>query len=241
MLHSTANAILSQLPIEEFQFLQPHLKLMSLNKGDILFEPGGGIDHYYFPVSCALELAVDLDDGNVGSTTVINMNGIYPLHLIGQTPSHNRATVCNPGLCYQVPARVIHQELRRSRSLLWLLLREAVKLFEQTSLESVCMRHHSLEQITAKLILLSMDNSCSPLISSTQQEIADSLGVRRERVTITLQRLKERQLIATHRGGLQVLDRAGLEHHACSCYKTLRKLRHTTINETTTRLISDDS
>jgi len=235
MPHPKANAILSQLSSEEFQFLLPHLKMVSLKKGEVLFEPGRAIDHYYFPLTCTLELAVDLADGNVGSTTVINMNGIYPLHLIGSTPSHNRATVSSPGLCYRVPAWVIHEELRRSQSLLWLLLREAVKLFELASVESVCLRHHSLEQITSKLILLSMDNLGSSVISFTQQEMANSLGVRREGVTIALRKFKKSLLIATHRGGLKVLDRVGLERCSCDCYKTLRDLRHTT--HTATKLV----
>lgn len=237
MPHTKANAILSQLPSEEFKFLLPHLKMVSLKKGEVLFEPGGTIDRYYFPLTCALELAVGLADGNVGATTVINMNGIYPLHLIGSASSQNRATVSSPGFCYWVPAWVIHQELRRSQSLLWLLLSEAVKLFELVSLESVCLRHHGLEQITAKLILLSMDNLESSVVSFTQQEMANSLGVRREGVTITLRKFKERQLITTHRGGLRVLDPAGLERSACDCYKTLRDLRHTT--STLTRLVSN--
>ena len=132
---------------------------------------------------------------------------------------------------------MIHEELRRSQSLLWLLLSEAVKLFELASVESVCLRHHSLEQITAKLILLSMDNLGSTVVSFTQQEMANSLGVRREGVTITLKKFKERRLITTHRGGLKVLDRAGLERSACDCYNTLRDLRHTT--HTATRLVSN--
>lgn len=228
MPHPKSNSILSQLPEEEFKFLLLHMKLVSLNKGDVIFEPGGSIEHYYFPVSCAVELAIDLEDGAVGSTTVINMNGIYPLHVIGDTQSHHRATVCNSGLCYRIPAWVIHEELRRNQSLLWLLLKESVRLFEQASLESVCLRHHTLEQITAKLILLSMDNTGSTVVEFTHQEIANSLGVRREGVTMTLKKFRSSQFITTHRGSLKVIDRTGLENSACECYQKLRALRRNT-------------
>ncbi len=227
MPHPNANAILSQLPTEELQFLLPHMTMVSLEKGVVLFEPGGSIDHYYFPLTCALELAVDLADGNTAATAVINMNGIYPLHLVGDSHSHNRATVRSPGLCYRVPAWVIQEELRRNQSFLWLLLSEAIHLFERTSVESACLRHHSLEQVTAKLILLSMDHGDSSVVSLTQQEMANSLGVRREGVTMSIQKFKRRHLIATHRGGVTVLDRMGLEQCACDCYKTLRELNTT--------------
>ena len=220
-----ANSILSQLPDEELAILVPHMQMVSLRKGQVLFEPGRAIHHYYFPVSCAVELAIDMEDGKAGATTFINMNSVYPLHLIGETESHNRATVSCPGQCFRIPARVIHEELQRSRSFLWILLKESVRLFEQACLESVCLRHHSLEQVTAKLILLGTDNTRSSTLGLTHQEMANSLGVRREGVTMALQKLKADQVIDTYRGGLQVLDRTGLESRACGCYKSLVDLR----------------
>lgn len=225
MQRARTNAILAQLPSDEFLFLLPHLKLVSLQKGDILFEPGGSIGHYYFPVSSGIELAVDLADGSFGLTSFVSMGGIYPLHLIGQIPSHNRATVSSAGLCYRAPAWAVHEALRRHPHFLWLLLNEAVKLFEQASIESVCLRHHSLAQITAKLILLSLDNTQSSVLSLTHQEMANALGVRREGITMALREFKQRQYITTHRGGLTVQDRSGLERSACDCYQTLRGLR----------------
>lgn len=225
MHHPKANAILSQLPEEQYRFLHPHMKLVSLKKGEILLETGRPVEHYFFPVSCAVELVVDLEDGNAGSATVINMNGMYPLHLIGESLSHQRAAVCSTGLCYRIPAWVIHQQIRRDQSLLWLLLKEAVKIFQLVSIESVCLRHHTLGQVTAKLILLSLDNSATSVVAFTQQEMANSLGVRREGVTMTLQKFKTQKFITTHRGGLTVIDRTGLEGNACACYKTLSELR----------------
>ncbi len=230
-----ANFILSRLPEHELAFLAPHMKLVSLNKGDVLFEPGFTIEHYYFPLCCALELSIDLADGKGGATTVINMNSIYPLHLIGENQSQQRATVSCPGLCYRIPAWVVHEELRRNQSLLWILLEESVRLFEMASVESVCLRTHTLEQITAKLILLSLDNACSSAIQLTHQEMANSLGTRREGVTMALTKFKAHQLINTGRGRVEVLDRGGLEQAACECYQTLRKIRQAATEKTTHR------
>jgi len=220
-----ANFILSQLPEHELAFLSPHLKLVSLKKGDVLFEPQGKIEHYYFPVSCTIELSIELAEGKGGATTVINMNSIYPLHLIGETHSQHKAMVYCSGLCYRIPAWVIHEELQRSQSLLWILLKESVRLFELASVESVCLRNHSLEQITAKLILLSMDNSRSSSVHLTHQEMANSLGTRREGVTMALNKFKVQQLISTGHGRVDVLDRKGLEKSSCDCYHTIRQLR----------------
>lgn len=153
------------------------------------------------------------------------MNSIYPLHLIGESQSQHRAIVYCSGVCYCIPAWVIHEELQRSKSLLWILLRESVRLFELASVESVCLRNHSLEQITAKLILLSMDNSRSSTVHLTHQEMANSLGTRREGVTMALNKFKVQHLISTGHGHVQVLDRGGLEQASCDCYQTMRQLR----------------
>lgn len=225
MPHPKANAVLAQLPDDEFDDLAPHMQLVSLKKGEILFEPGRSIQHYYFPVSCAVELAIDLEDGKSGATTFINMNSVYPLHLIGDTASQHGATVNCPGWCYKIPVRAMHAALQKSPTFLWVLLKESVRLFEQACLESVCLRHHSLEQVTAKLILLSIDNSFSSSVELTHQEMANALGVRREGVTLVLQKLKADHVIATHRGSVQVLDRTGLESRACGCYKSLADRR----------------
>jgi CRP-like cAMP-binding protein len=233
MLTPKTNSILSHLPEQELAFVSPHMQLMSLKRGDVLFEPGRKIEHYYFPVTCALELSIDLADGKGGATTVINMNSIYPLHLIGESHSHHKATVSSSGQCYRIPAWVIHEELRRNQSLLWILLQESVRLFEMASIESVCLRNHTLEQITAKLILLSMDNTQSSVIHITHQEMANSLGTRREGVTMAISKFKTQELITNGRGHIELLNRSGLEQVACECYETLRQIRQSSIDQIT--------
>jgi CRP-like cAMP-binding protein len=223
------NSILSQLNQQELAFLFPHMELLSLIKGDVLFSPENKIEHFYFPLSCYLELSIDVADGQCGATALID--SIFPLELIVDVHIDCRCTVRHSGLCYRIPAWAIHESLRQSQRLLWVLLKDAVKISRITALDSVCLRSHSLEQITAKLILLSIDDSQGTVVNITHQEIANSLGARRVSVTLTMGKLKDQNLISNGRGQIELLDRAGLEQVACECYESLRQIKLITITK----------
>ena len=226
MANPKMNAVLARLPDDMFDRVLPFLQLISLEKGDVIFEPNKPISHYYFPVDCVLVLSIALEDGHVGDTVAIDNSSIYPLHLIAGGDSQNSAIIRSPGLCYRLPAHVLHRELQTGTTLLWILLAETVRLFEQATLESVCLRHHTLPQITAKLILISMDKTQSDKLSFTHAEIANSIGARREGVTLALKEFNQKNLIESQRGQFVILDRPGLEKLSCRCYWTLRRLSH---------------
>ena len=217
------NSILSDLTQQELAFLSPHMKMLEVKQGDVIFEPGQKPEYYYFPVKCSLELSIDMADGRCGSTAVID--SIFPIDLSVGGGVDYRSTVHRSGQCYRIPAWVFHEALRQSNRLLWCLLKEAVKISRMTALNSVCFRSHSLEQITAKLILMSLDESNSAVADITHLEIANSLGARREGVTLAIGKLKDRCLISTGRGRIELLDRTGLEQAACECYKSMQKIK----------------
>ncbi len=223
MLTAQKNSILSQLTQQELALLSPHMKLLSLKQGEVLYEPGERIEHYYFPLSCSLELSIETADGKCGATAVID--SIFPIELIVDRRILYKSTVHRSGEFYRIPAWVIHAALKQSNRLLWLALNEAVKITKMTALDSVCLRSHSLEQITAKLILMSVDDSAAAVTDITHQEIANSLGTRREGVTLALGKLKDQNLICTARGRIELVDRAGLEQVACECYQSMRQIK----------------
>lgn len=224
------NCIIAQLSIQDREYFLSHAKLLDIKKGDILYTPGQTIQYYYFPVSCSLQLSLDMSSGKQAATAVIN--SIFPIDLIMESRIDYTCTVHVSGECYRIPAMFVNDLLRHNNNLIWILLRETIKIAKITALNAVCQRLHSLTQLTAKLILMSTDDSTGTRANITHQEIANSLGTRREGVTMTLSKLQEKFLISTGRGHIQVLDRAGLEHAACECYKSMRQLTSPAIANT---------
>jgi hypothetical protein len=58
----------------------------------------------------------------------------------------------------------------------------------------------------------------------TQEFLAYMMGVRREGVTGAAGALQRQRLIEYRRGEVHILDRAGLEAAACSCYAAERAI-----------------
>jgi CRP-like cAMP-binding protein len=124
---------------------------------------------------------------------------------------------------YRLRADTIKVEFAQSSSVMHLMLRYTQALITQMSQTAVCNRHHSLDQQLCRWLLLSLDRLPSNELVMTQELIANMLGVRREGVTEAALKLQGAGLIRYARGHISVLDRPGLEHRTCECYRVVKK------------------
>jgi CRP-like cAMP-binding protein len=218
------NHLLAVLPVNAFERLAPHLQLVSMPLGEVLYESGGRLQHVYFPTTSIVSLLYVMQDGDSAEIAVVGNEGILGIALfMGGETTPSRAVVQSAGHGYRLKAEVLKEEFRRGETVMRLLLRYTQALITQMAQTAVCNRHHSVEQQLCRWLLLSLDRLSSNELTMTQELIANMLGVRREGVTEAAGKLQRAGVIRYSRGRITVLDRERLEQEACECYAVVKK------------------
>jgi CRP-like cAMP-binding protein len=137
------------------------------------------------------------------------------------TPS--RAIVQSAGHAYRLDGQRLKDEFHRNGGLQVSLLRYTQALITQMAQTAVCNRHHSVDQQLCRWLLLSLDCLPSNQLVTTQELIANILGVQREGVTDATGKLQKLDVIEYARGQITVLDRPKLEELSCECYAVMKK------------------
>ena len=217
------NRILAALGAKEYGRLVDDLELVSLKRGQVLYESGDTPDYAYFPTTCIVsrvfttengasaELAMTGDEGLVGTSLILGSDSIV-----------YRIDVQNPGNAYRLKAEIMRWELDQGGELQRLALRYTQALMTQIAQSVVCNRHHSIDQQLCRWLLLSLDRTAGDQLDITQERISHMLGVRREGVTEAAGQLQAAGLIHYSRGHITVLDRPRLEARACECYAAVK-------------------
>jgi len=217
------NHLLDAIPADVYERLFPHLELVQMPLGKVIYESGDELHYAYFPTTCIVSLLYVMENGASAEIAVVGNEGIIGVALFmgGQTMP-NRAVVQSAGYAYRLRGHHLMQEFNRYGPLHHLLLRYTQALITQMAQTAVCNRHHSVDQQLCRWLLLSLDRLPGNQLTMTQELIANMLGVRREGVTEAAGKLQEAGLISYSRGKITVLDRQGLEGRVCECYQVVK-------------------
>ena len=215
------NLILQELSEPMYQSLLPRLQLVSLNKGDVLYEKGSSQQGVYFPVSAVPALQTEMADGFVSDVALIGNRSMTVAGLCSTGVSYDRAIVRVSGLAYRMGIQDFVSTVRQDASTLLQLLDLSKQRLMQLSKNIACARHHSTEERVARYLLDLMDITDTSDIHLTHQELADGVGVRRESVSLILKELERNYVVLLERGSVGILDRTALLGCACECYEEL--------------------
>jgi CRP-like cAMP-binding protein len=218
------NHLLAALTPAEQQRLFPHLQLVPLPLGKVLYESGDVLRHVYFPTDSIVSLLYVLADGASAEISVVGNEGLIGIALfMGGETTPSRALVQSAGFAYRLIGQQLKDEFHRSGEMQLLLLRYTQALITQMGQTAVCNRHHSVDQQLCRWLLLSLDRLASNELIMTQELIANMLGVRREGVTEAAGKLDRLGVIRYTRGRITVVNRPKLERLCCECYAVVKK------------------
>jgi len=218
------NQLLAALPDGEFAALSPHLELLPLALGELLYAPGRQLQHAYFPTNAVVSLHYVTVSGASAETAGVGNEGMVGIALfMGGNSMPSSAVVLTAGHAYRLERRRLQLAFDGGGLLPRLLLRYIQALITQMAQTAACNRHHSVEQQLSRWLLLTLDRAPERELVMTQELVAGMLGVRRESVTEAASRLQRYGFIRYRRGHITVLDRAGLATRTCECYGVVKR------------------
>ena len=218
------NRLLATLGAEVRARIFPHLELVSLPLGEVLYESGDAPSHAYFPIDSIVALQHRLASGASVEISLVGNHGLLGItSCMGGDSAPRQAVVIGEGLAYRLPTQRLKDEFNRHGELLRVLLRYTQSLMTQIAQTVVCNGHHSVDRRLCTWLLFALDRVPGNQLTVTQELIAEMLGVRRETIAEAAHQLRRLGVIEYCRGRLTVRDRRQLEQLSCECYGVVKK------------------
>jgi CRP-like cAMP-binding protein len=219
-----ANRLLAALEPEDFASLEPHLEIVNLEKGQVLYETGDTIRYTYFPHNTVVSLVNVLEDGGSVEVAVFGREALFGLiSALYTRESFGRYIVHLPGTASRIEIDRVQEVVNERPRIRLLLHRFTEALLAQTFQTVACNAVHAVEARCCRWILSTQDRVDQDTLPLTHEFLAEMLGVQRPSVSVVLRTLQTAGLIKQGRGVIAVVDRAGLEEAACECYGKIRR------------------
>jgi CRP-like cAMP-binding protein len=225
MFDPLENWLLAALEPSDYALLMPQLRTSYFSQGAVLQEQEAPVAHVYFPMNGMVSLVSVMEDGQVVESAVVGREGAVGAFAgLGPWNAFTRATVQIPAAVAVIPASHFQAAVNRSERIRDLILRYKEALLGQVQQTAACNALHPLEARLARWLVQAFDRTGDARdLPLTQESIAQMLGARRTTVTLIAGKLQEAGLIRYRRGRIIILDKAGLEHLACECYRAIRR------------------
>jgi CRP-like cAMP-binding protein len=217
------NRLLAALDADDFAVLEPHLEIIDLPKGAVLYEAGETIRYTYFPHTAIVSLVEVMEDGRVAEVALFGREGLVGLlstFISGE--ALGRYVVLVSGTASRIPIKEMRRVLVLRSRLRRMVAAFNEALLAQTFHTMACNTLHSVEARCCRWLLSIHERIDQDTLHLTHETLAERLGVQRSTVSTVLRTLQTTGLIEQRRGGIVVTDRPALERATCECYHKIR-------------------
>jgi len=213
------NAILAQLPADEYAALAKHLVPVELALEKRLSEPNQPIEFIYFLNTGLISTDAVTLKGEQVEVGLIGREGFSGLPALLAQPQMSHSVIMQGnGEGLRIRSSILRSEFLKGGMLQHLVHAFAYLQLVQITQSVLCNRMHEVEARLARWLLSSADRMESEYLHLTQEFLSQMLGVQRSTVTVAAGELQRNGLIGYSRGRISILDRPGLVARTCECY-----------------------
>jgi CRP-like cAMP-binding protein len=193
--------------------------MVTLELSKVIWEQGARVRHVYFPIDSFISMLTMVDENSTLEVGMVGSEGVCGhTVLLGSEIAPLRALTQGAGKAWRLSTAAFRELTAAIPALQDVVGRYTFVSLGQLARTSACTRFHVVERRLARWLLMTSDRAHSDDFIVTQEFLAYMLGVRRVGVSDAANVLKSRRLIDYKRGSVAILNRAGLEAVACSCY-----------------------
>lgn len=219
------NWLLAALVPEDLAALEPHLEVVELIRGQVLYEAGDPIRYAYFPHHAVVSLVNVLEDGTTVEVALFGRGGVVGLlSALVSREAFGRYVVQMAGTASRIAVKRLDEVRNAHPKLRRLIASYGELLLAQTFQILTCNAVHPVEARCCRWILMMHDRAEQDTLPLTHEFLAEMLGVQRSSVSVVLRTLQTAGLIQQGRGSIRVTDRAGLEETVCECYGRIQRI-----------------
>jgi CRP-like cAMP-binding protein len=213
------NHLLAALPRAALARFVANSEVVRMPLDCVLWKPDEDSGVAYFPLNGVVSLEAVVKDIPSLQVGMIGREGMAGMHLLlGARSSSLYACVFMGGNARACQARDLQHLMQDCQQFRRVMGRYIEFTLAQLCAAAACVRFHHIEQRLAKWLLMSHDRADGETIYATHETMALMLGVRRVGITVAATAMQNSGYIRYNRGEIKIMDRAGLECKACSCY-----------------------
>ncbi len=221
---SLKNHVLSKLPTDIFEQIEPFLEDFEMPLTNIIYRPYEKINYIYFPETSVISIVTCLENGDSVEAGIIGREGVAGASIVfADDISPTEATVQLGGVGKRMKIADFKQCFDNGKEFRNAVLFYIYSFIAQISQNSACLCHHTIEKRLARWLLMFGDRAESETMVLTQEYIAQMLGVKRPSVSMNASKLQKMGLIEYNRGVITILDRYAMKNLACECYQEIKK------------------
>jgi len=212
------NGLLRALPPTAYAILKHHLRAREFAQGSILWNAGDRPGQLYFPQSGLISMRVPTTEGYGIETGSVSSEGVAGIEeMLGAGAAVTLGVAQIGGIFTTIDREIFVQAVHQNRTIAELAGLSQQWILRQAQQMAACNAAHSAETRLCRWLLLVSDRAENPTIPSTQESIAEALGVRRTTITLLTHGLEAAGAIHNTRGKINIRNRALLQNGACSC------------------------